>query len=60
MKLVSQVSFQEVTATRIESEAVYGVVTSNGLGSGISFFDFDNDGWDDITIPASANSDFSF
>lgn len=56
----SQIAYQNNEATLIEGNPVYGVVTSNGLGSGISFFDYDNDGWDDITLPASANNDFQF
>jgi len=57
---LAQISFQNQEEDLISGDAIYGIVTSNGLGSGISFFDFDNDGWDDITIPASANSDFQF
>lgn len=38
--------------------AIYGSDTT--YGAGISFYDFDNDGWDDITLPASENNDFQF
>lgn len=38
--------------------AIYGDDTF--FGAGISFYDFDNDGWDDITLPASTNKDFQF
>ncbi|GGG05315.1 hypothetical protein GCM10011344_02170 [Dokdonia pacifica] len=38
--------------------AIYGDDTT--YGAGISFYDFDNDGWDDITLPASTNKDFQF
>ena len=49
---VAQISFTE-------SSQQLGVTASCGytyLGSGISFYDYDNDGWDDISI-ASANGD---
>ncbi|MDY2587658.1 FG-GAP-like repeat-containing protein [Winogradskyella aquimaris] len=49
---VAQISFAE-------SSQQVGILASCGytfLGNGISFYDYDNDGWDDITI-ASANGD---
>ena len=49
---LAQISFTE-------SSQQLGVSASCGntyLGNGISFYDYDNDGWDDITI-ASANGD---
>ena len=50
--LKAQISFSN-EASNIGIEAICG----NSLyGSGISFFDYDNDGWDDITI-ASADGD---
>ncbi|NNM22463.1 MAG: hypothetical protein HKO54_02820 [Flavobacteriaceae bacterium] len=34
-----------------------GITYANGtLGGGISFFDFDNDGWDDITVTSKESS----
>ncbi len=57
---VSQILYENQEESLIAGDPMYGVVTTNGLGSGISFFDYDNDGWDDITIPASANNDFQF
>ena len=57
---LSQVTFQNAEDGLILGDPTYGVVSTNGLGSGISFFDFNNDGWDDITLPASANHDFQF
>lgn len=58
----SQVNAQNIflkrEATLISGgDAVYG---NTLYGAGISFYDFDNDGWDDITIPASTTSDFQF
>ena len=38
----------------------YGEVTNVGLGPGVSFFDYNQDGRDDITLPASGNKDFQF
>ncbi|MFC0604521.1 FG-GAP-like repeat-containing protein [Winogradskyella pulchriflava] len=50
--LMAQVTFSN-EASNIGIEAICG----NSLyGSGITFFDYDNDGWDDITI-ASAQGD---
>ncbi|MFP4845801.1 FG-GAP-like repeat-containing protein [Winogradskyella sp. PE311] len=50
--LSAQISFENLA-----SEIGVDVVCGNSLfGSGITFYDYDNDGWDDITI-ASANSD---
>nr|WP_321236556.1 FG-GAP-like repeat-containing protein [uncultured Psychroserpens sp.] len=40
-----------------------GVEISTGdtfLGNGVSFFDFDNDGWDDITLTSSENHPIRF
>ncbi len=60
LNVTSQIAFENLQEAIIDGSPVYGVVTANGLGSGISFFDFDNDGWDDITLPASNNNDFQF
>ncbi|GAB4158439.1 MAG: hypothetical protein Tsb0033_11640 [Winogradskyella sp.] len=49
---IAQISFTE-------SSQQAGILASCGytfLGNGISFYDYDNDGWDDITI-ASSNGD---
>lgn len=55
----SQNIFIKKEATLITGEgAIYGSDTT--YGAGISFYDFDNDGWDDITLPASENNDFQF
>lgn len=54
--LLSQVSF-----SNIPSE--YGINVECGdtfLGNGVSFFDYDNDGWDDITIASSDGDPIKF
>lgn len=52
-----QVEFRNDEPTLFDQETIYGLSI---LGPSISFFDFDQDGWDDITIPASENNDFQF
>lgn len=52
-----QVEFRNDESLLFDQETIYG---SSVLGPSISFFDYDNDGWDDITIPASATRDFQF
>ncbi len=55
----AQSIFTKRESTLISGEgAIYGDDTV--FGAGISFYDFDNDGWDDITLPASTNKDFQF
>jgi hypothetical protein len=52
MSLFAQMNFENQAST-----IGINVTCGNSLfGSGITFFDYDNDGWDDITI-ASANGD---
>ncbi|MCK8481121.1 FG-GAP-like repeat-containing protein [Psychroserpens algicola] len=50
--------------TLFENQATnLGLNTSTGdtfLGNGLSFFDFDNDGWDDITLTSSENNPLRF
>lgn len=54
---VAQVLFNE----QASALGCAGVTYGNGtLGGGISFFDFDNDGWDDITVTSEANSPVRF
>lgn len=49
---ISQISFQNLA-----SDIGIDVTCGNSLfGSGITFYDYDNDGWDDITV-ASASGD---
>ncbi|PKA84593.1 putative secreted protein (Por secretion system target) [Ulvibacter sp. MAR_2010_11] len=43
----AQIQFSEQSAALGCGNSTYGVGT---LGGGISFFDFDNDGWDDISV----------
>lgn len=52
-----QIEFRNEESLLFDEETVYGTTM---LGPSISFFDYDNDGWDDITIPASSTSDFKF
>src|SRR5210317_1700225 len=54
-----QALFEESLTEFVNEEVIYGSIPIFH-GPGISFMDFDNDGWDDITIPASANRDFQF
>lgn len=52
-------NFSEAQISFTESSQQLGVSASCGytyLGNGISFYDYDNDGWDDISV-ASANGD---
>ncbi len=53
----SQIEFRNDEPSLFDQQTVYG---TSVLGPSISFFDFDNDGWDDITVPASATRDFRF
>jgi len=53
----SQIEFRNDEPSLFDQQTVYG---TSILGPSISFFDFDNDGWDDVTVPASATRDFRF
>jgi len=56
---MGQTFFSDVQSNLVDQEVRYGdVVTFHGPG--ISFADYDNDGWDDISIPASTTRDFQF
>ncbi|WP_299766754.1 FG-GAP-like repeat-containing protein [uncultured Dokdonia sp.] len=55
--LFGQVEFRNDESVLFDQETIYG---TSVLGPSISFFDFDKDGWDDITMPASAINDFQF
>ncbi len=55
----SQVSFEDNLSSLADTPISYGSIATFH-GPGISFADYDNDGWDDISIPASDNRDFQF
>ncbi len=56
---LGQTFFSDVQSIRVDQEVRYGdVVTFHGPG--VSFADYDGDGWDDISIPASTTRDFQF
>ena len=55
----AQVYYEENFTTLSDSSVTYGTINTFH-GPGISFADYDGDGWDDITIPASDNRDFQF
>ena len=54
-----QVQFEDRHAQLLPGNISYGTINSFH-GPGISFADFDNDGWDDITLPSSNDRDFQF
>lgn len=58
--LKAQLEFEDVMASVIDVSISHGDITSVGLGPGISFVDYNGDGWDDISIPASSTKDFQF
>jgi len=53
----SQVQFSEDASLLGCVNSSYGI---GSLGGGISFFDFDNDGWDDITVSSEEGSPVKF
>ncbi len=60
LSLLGQLQFFDATQTLMEDLISHGVIENEGLGPGISFVDYNNDGWDDISIPSSATKDFQF
>ena len=53
--LTAQILFEESSAT-----ANLNYAHTVDFGSGVSFCDFDNDGWDDLTVPGDENTTTSF
>ena len=56
LSLSSQILFEDEASIR----GITSLVSSDGNGTGISFADFDNDGWDDITIPSGNGENLKF
>lgn len=54
--MISQVAFENV-ANAVGAEYAYGDTT---FGGGVSFVDFDNDGWDDLTYATEAGKEIYF
>ena len=52
----AQISFQN-QANLLDVDVAYGF---GFLGGGISLFDYNNDGWDDLTISSTDGTDFYF
>ncbi|MCE2613727.1 FG-GAP-like repeat-containing protein [Flavobacteriaceae bacterium D16] len=57
---LAQVQFVDRYSVLLPAGVSYGTIDNSFGGPGISFADFDNDGLDDITIPASNTRDFQF
>ena len=57
---LAQVQFTDRYSELLPAGVSYGTIDNSFGGPGISFADFDNDGLDDITIPASNTRDFQF
>jgi len=55
----AQLQFDEVAASKGISVS-YGSSSSAIFGAGISFIDFDGDGWDDISIPTTSTEQIYF
>jgi len=55
--MFSQIQFNEVASSLGCENSTYG---SGSLGGGISFFDFDQDGWDDITLSSEEGKPLQF
>ena len=53
--LEAQTSFTNVAGTQ-NIDQVY----VSGIGGGVSFYDFDNDGWDDLTLATAEGSTIQF
>ena len=55
--MLAQVQFNEESILLGFDNSCYGIGT---LGGGISFFDFDKDGWDDITVSSEEGEPVKF
>jgi hypothetical protein len=55
----AQLQFDEVAASK-GINVTYGPPNNSVFGAGISFVDFDGDGWDDITIASDDNEQIYF
>ncbi len=53
----AQLSFEENRESLLDVEGIYG---DDDIGAGVSFYDFNGDGWDDITMASSETRDFQF
>ena len=56
-QIQAQLQFEDSQQDLMDGDGIYG---DNDIGSGISFYDFNNDGWDDITIASSTTRNFQF
>ncbi len=55
--LIGQIQFSEEASLLGCGDSSYGL---GWLGGGISFFDFDNDGWDDLTVSSESGDPVRF
>ena len=55
--ILAQVQFNEESILLGFDNSCYGIGT---FGGGISFFDFDKDGWDDITVSSQEGEPVKF
>lgn len=54
--LWSQVHFENI-APQVRVDVSYG---NSGFGGGVSFYDFDDDGWDDLSLASESGRQLSF
>ena len=57
---IARTSIAQTFSDVSEEMGINTIVYSDYLGNGISFYDFNNDGWDDISIPTVNNSNDFF